>query len=240
MPSVRNMMYAACSAALFFTACSKEKNENPVSGLYVSANLVMYDSVKLYTKSGIITDTTIIHGALERRWKNVTFNLRAGKDSVKKDMTVNIDPEGGDNYIDFKTYKRAYEIAGNGNGLTLLLTKDSLTETSVGGPFPVKNVFDCSTAYDLIRKYQASFSYRNEGTNTYYRTARRYAILEESAGYLTYPGISYLYTRHSNGSSVCIASFQDINNQFNEVIPAILENEDTLIIQINRLQLIKR
>ena len=241
MPSVRSIMYAACSVALFFTACSKEKNENPVSGLYVSANFVVYDSVKLYTKSGVITDTTIIHGALERRWDNVKFNLKAGTDSVKKNRTVNIDPEGGNSYFDYQTYKRAYDIVSSSNGLMVLLSKDSVTNMGVGAPFtPPGNVLDCGSSSVLITQYRNSYKYWSAGVDSFYRSGKRYAILEEAAGYLTYPNITYLYTRHSNGRSVCIASTQEINNKFNEGVLSMLENEDTLIVQLSKLRLIKQ
>ncbi|SHN19919.1 hypothetical protein [Chitinophaga sp. CF418] len=241
MPSVRTLMYAACSVALFFTACSKEKNENPLSGLYVSANVVVYDSVKLYTKSGVITDTTIIRGALERRWDNVKFNLKAGTDSIEKYRTVNIDPERDSTYFDYKTYTRAYDIISHSNGLMVLLSKDSVTNLSIGAPFsPPGTVLDCGSSGALITKYRNSYAYGSAGVDSFYRKGKRHAILEESAGYLTYPGITYLFTRHSNGRSVCIASSPDINNQFNEGVLAMLGNEDTLIVQISRLRLIKQ
>ncbi|UPK67003.1 hypothetical protein [Chitinophaga filiformis] len=201
----------------------------------------MYDSVKLYTKSGVITDTTIIHGALERRWDNVTFHLKAGLDSVEKYRTVNVDPEGGNSYFDYKTYTRAYDIISYSNGLIVLLSKDSVTNEGLGRPWgPVPDVLNCGSSGTLITKYVNSYLYWSDGMNTYYRKGKRHAILEESAGYLTYPGITYMFTQHSNGRSVCIASSQDINNQFNEAVLAQLGNEDTLIVQVGRLRLVKQ
>ncbi|MCF6405990.1 hypothetical protein L3C95_24025 [Chitinophaga filiformis] len=242
MPSVRTMMYAASSVALLFTACSKAKDENPISGLYVSANVVMYDSVKMYTKSGVITDTTMIRDALGRRWDNVTFNFKAGIDSVQKSMAkIKVDPEGGDNYLDFTAYKRGYDIVSFANGLLVMLTKDSLTETSEGIPYyPITDVLDCGSSGYLIRKYQNSYGFGSDGANTYYRRSKRYAFLEESAGHVTYPCINYMFTQHSYGRSVCIAAGRDINNIFNEEFPAKLGYEDTLIVQISRTQMIKQ
>ncbi len=242
MPSVRTVVYAACSVALFFTACGEKKSKNTISGLYVSANVVVYDAVKMYTKSGVITDTTIIHGVLERRRRdNVRFDLKAGTDSVRRYTGVNIDPDGDDTYLDFGIYKPGFDIISSNNGLLVLLSKDSSTFFNIGAPIlPTGNVLDCRTSRALIKKYRSSFTYGKEGVDSFYSRGKGYAIFEESDGYLTYPGITYLYTRHSNGSLVCTASWPDINNQFNEGLPAMLENEDTLIVQISRLRLIKQ
>jgi len=240
MINVRNMLLAACSAALLFTACNKDKEEDPVSGVYTSSNIMMYDSVKLYTKSGVITDTMIIRDALSRRWKDVKFVLKAGTDSVVTKLTVSIDPSGDNNYLISGTAKRALELVDNNDHLSLMLSKDSLSRET---GYPLNEDAEKRSAFvDGFRKYRGAWGRYSFDTlnNLPQRSRRVYTVIEKNADQVLFPYMAYLLTRDYPSGGKYMAQNSPINNHFNEEALKGLEDYDTLIVQTSRLKLIRQ
>jgi len=241
MLSVRTLMLAACSAAMLFSACNKNDDQDePASGVYVSANVITYDSLKMYTRAGVITDTTILHEFISRGWKSVEFNLKGGTDAFKMTLKVNLDPTGKNNYINFGAYQWDYEIVSNDTKMVLMLSKDSVYKATTGtileGDGKALNDF-----VDQLSKYRSPWGgYQLDTNNRIFHRRKLYAIVEKTGSELTYPLMTYVYSRYAGINYRASATYPLFNNYFNTDVLPQLGDRDTLLVQQSRLKLIKQ
>jgi len=240
MISVRNIMLTASATILLLTACGKDEEMdevNTASGFYKSANVVINDPIKMYTQSGVITDTMIIHDLLLRKAESLLFYLQPGTYPVKSGMTIYIDPYGENSYVSNWGFKELYSIVSEDNKITVMLSHDTLERQYA--PYLTS---DLSSLVNNAFQYQAPWGFGEDWTLIYpskYRARKKHIIIEKGDHYITYPLISY-YIERRYGSDVYSEHASSIHNYFNESMLGQLGNTDTLIVWTSRLKLVKQ